>query len=56
MKDPKALKEVWEWKDKAYWRIKGLSTKSRFAYINKKAATICRSHRLRLSKAEYASP
>ena len=51
MKDPKALKEVWDWKNKAYQETKGLSMKSRFAYINKRAAMVCRSHSLRLCKA-----
>ena len=55
MKVHRALKEVWDWKEKAYRETKDFSMKSRFAYINKKAAAVCRSHRMNLCSAKRVS-
>jgi len=54
MSDPKALKEVWEWKDRAYEETKHLSMKERIRLINKRATELCQDYGLSLKKTEKA--
>ena len=55
MNDPRALKEVWSWKEKAYQELKSLSMKERIKKINKTASNICRAYGLSLKKTEKFS-
>lgn len=50
MKYDKSLKEVWEWKDKAYERTKGLTMAEMVKKIEENASALCKKYNLHLKK------
>lgn len=52
MKDDRALREVWRWKDEIYKETKGMSVKEFVKFAHKRALTFRKKYRVRLSKAE----
>ena len=50
MKVPKALQEVWQWKEKCYEETKNMSSKEHLIYVHHKTEEFCKKHNLRLRK------
>ncbi len=48
MKVDKSLQEVWDWKEKVYEEIKGLSTKEKIANFRKTSEDFCKKYGLKL--------
>ncbi len=51
MKVDKSLKEVWEWKEKVYEEIKGLSTKEKIVSFRKSSDDFCKKYDIKLKKS-----
>ena len=47
MKVDKSLQEVWDWKEKVYAEIKGLSTKEKIANFRKTSEDFCEKYGLK---------
>ena len=51
MKVDKSLQEVWDWKEKVYEEMKGLSTKQKIANFKKASEAFCKKYGLKLKRA-----
>ena len=52
MKVDKSLQEVWDWKEKVYEEMKGLSTKEKIASFRKASEDFFEKYRLKLKKLQ----
>ncbi len=50
MKDDRALKEVWSWKDAIYKETKGMSVKEFVHFAHKRAQVFRKKYNVRLSR------
>ena len=54
MKYDKSLEEVWEWKDRGYQRVKGLTMDEKVKKIREGAEELCKKYGLKLKKLHSA--
>ena len=54
LKIPKALKEVWQLKDKCYEETKNMSSKQFLDHVHKTVEGLSKKYHLRLKKSEKA--
>ena len=52
MKDDRALKEVWKWKEAIYKETKGMSIKEFVKFAHTRAQAFRKKHNIRLSKVD----
>ena len=52
MKDDRALKEVWKWKEEIHKETKGLSVKEFVRFAHKRSAAFQKKYHVHLSKVE----
>lgn len=50
MKVDKSLQEVWEWKEKVYEEMKGLSNKEKIIRFRKASEDFCKKYGLKIKK------
>ena len=50
MKVDKSLQEVWDWKEKVYEEMKGLSIEERITSFKKASEDFCKKYGLKLKK------
>jgi len=50
MRVDKSLQEVWDWKEKVYHEIKGLSSKEKIANFRKSSEEFCKKYGIHLKK------
>ena len=54
MKVDKSLQEVWDWKEKVYEEMRGLSSKEKIASFRKASEGFCEKYGLKLKKLQQS--